>query len=232
MPQIAIETLDHDSRFNAWLAEPEGTPKGAIVVIQEIFGVNPGIRAKCEHWASLGYLGVAPDLFWRIQEGVELDPDVPEQFQEALGLMQKLDQDKAIADIEACIRDARVRLPEGGKVGCVGYCLGGRLAFMAATRTDVDASVGYYGVGLEGLMGERHAIARPLLLHIAGADHFVTPDKQALIHQGLDDHPKVTLHDYPGEDHGFATESGQRRSEQAAQLADSRTEAFFADQVG
>lgn len=232
MPQIAIETLDHQGRFNAYLAEPAGTAKGAIVVIQEIFGVNEGIRRKCDHWASLGYLGIAPDLFWRIREGVELDPDIPEQFQEALGLMQKLDQDKAIADIEACIRDARSRLPEGGKVGAVGYCLGGRLAFMTATRTDVDASVGYYGVGLEGLMGEKHAIARPLLLHIAGADHFVTPDKQALIHEGLDDHPKVTIYDYPGEDHGFATESGKRRSEQAAQLADSRTEAFFAENVG
>jgi carboxymethylenebutenolidase len=232
MPGIAIETLDHEGSFGAYLAEPDGTPRGAIIVIQEIFGVNPGIRAKCDHWARQGYLGLAPDLFWRIREGVELDPDVPEQFQEALGLMQKLNQDKAIADIEACIRDARSRLPEGGRVGCVGYCLGGRLAFMAAARTDVDASVGYYGVGLEGLLGEQHAIARPVLLHIAGADHFVTPDKQALIHAGLDDHPKVTLHDYPGEDHGFATESGMRRSEQAAQLADSRTEAFFAEHVG
>ncbi|HTU09339.1 MAG TPA: dienelactone hydrolase family protein [Allosphingosinicella sp.] len=231
MPRIAIETLGHDGSFGAYVAEPSGAPKGAIVVIQEIFGVNPGIRAKCDHWASLGYLGVAPDLFWRIQEGVELDPDVPAQFQEALGLMQKLDQDQAIADIEATIRAARSRLPEGGRVGAVGYCLGGRLAYMTAARTDVDASVGYYGVGLEGLLGEQHAIARPLLLHIAGADHFVTPDKQALIHEGLDDHPKVTIHDYPGEDHGFATESGQRRSEAAAQLADSRTEAFFAEHL-
>jgi carboxymethylenebutenolidase len=232
MPLIPIETLDHQGSFNAWLAEPAGTPRGAIVVIQEIFGVNPGIRAKCDHWASLGYLGVAPDLFWRIREGVELDPDVPEQFQEALGLMQKLNQDKAIADIEACIREARARLPEGGRVGAVGYCLGGRLAFMAAARTDVDASVGYYGVGLEGLLGEKHAIARPLLLHIAGADHFVTPDKQALIHAGLDDHPRIVIHDYPGEDHGFAAETGKRRSEDAARLADSRTEAFFAEHVG
>ncbi|HYD13443.1 MAG TPA: dienelactone hydrolase family protein [Allosphingosinicella sp.] len=232
MPLISIETLDHDGSFNAWLAEPEGTPRGAIVVIQEIFGVNPGIRAKCDHWASLGYLGLAPDLFWRIQQGVELDPDVPEQFQEALALMQKLDQDRAIADIEACIRAARSRLPEGARVGAVGYCLGGRLAFMTAARTDVDASVGYYGVMLEALLGEKHAIARPLMLHIAGADHFVTPDKQALIHEGLDDHPRVTLYDYPGEDHGFATEAGDRRSEAAAQLADSRTEAFFAEHVG
>lgn len=229
---IAIETLTGDGGFGAYLAEPEGTPKGAIVVIQEIFGVNEGIRRKCDHWASLGYAGVAPDLFWRLEPNVELDPDEPEEFKQALGLMQRFDQDKGIADIEAAIRDARSRLPEGGKVGCVGYCLGGRLAFMTAARTDVDASAGYYGVGLEGLMGEKHAIAHPVLLHIAGADHFATPDKQRLIHQGLDDHPKVTIHDYPGEDHGFAAEMGKRRSETAARLADSRTEAFFAEHIG
>lgn len=232
MTRIAIETLDGDGGFSAYLAEPEGTPRGAIVVIQEIFGVNEGIRRKCDHMASLGYIGVAPDLFWRIEAGVELDPDLPEQFQQALALMQQLDQDKAIADIEAVIRDARSRLPEGGRVGCVGYCLGGRLAFLCAARTDTDASVAYYGVGLEGLLGEKHAIARPLMLHIAGADHFVTPDKQALIHQGLDDHPRVTIHDYPGEDHGFAAEMGKRRSAEAARRADSRTEAFFAEHVG
>ena len=231
MATTEIETLDHDGRFNAYLAEPEGTPRGAVVVIQEIFGVNEGIRRKCDHWASLGYIGVAPDLFWRLEPGVELDPDVPEQFQQALGLMQRLDQDKAIADIEAVIRNARARLPQGGRIGCVGYCLGGRLAFMTSARTDIDASVGYYGVGLEGLMGEKHAIARPLMLHIAGADHFVTPDKQALIHKGLDDHPKVTIHDYPGEDHGFAAEMGKRRSEEAAKLADRRTEEFFAENL-
>ncbi len=232
MAKIAIETLDGDGAFDAWLAEPEGTPRGAVVVIQEIFGVNEGIRRKCDHWASLGYVALAPDLFWRLESGVELDPDVESEFRQALDLMGRFDQDQGISDIEATIRAARSRLTAGGKVGCVGYCLGGRLAFMTATRTDVDASVGYYAVGLEGLMGEKHAIARPLMLHIAGADHFVTPDKQALIHQGLDDHPKVTIHDYPGEDHGFAAEMGKRRSEAAAALADSRTEAFFAEHVG
>jgi carboxymethylenebutenolidase len=232
MTVIAIETLDGSGGFAAWLAEPEGAPRGAVVVIQEIFGVNEGIRRKCDHWASLGYIGVAPDLFWRLEPGVELDPDMPEEFQRALGLMQRFDQDLGIADIEASIRDVRSRLPEGGRVGCVGFCLGGRLAFMTAARTDIDASVAYYGVGLEGLMGEKHAIARPVMLHIAGADHFVTPDKQQLIHAGLDDHARVTIHDYPGEDHGFAAELGKRRSEKAARLADSRTEAFFAEHVG
>ena len=232
MATIDVPTLDDGGRFNAYLAEPGGAPRGAVVVIQEIFGVNEGIRRKCDHTASLGYVAVAPDLFWRLEPGVELDPDVADEFQQALALMQKFDQDKGIADIETTIRDARSRLPEGGKVGAVGYCLGGRLAFMTAARTDIDASVAYYGVGLEGLMGEKHAIARPLMLHIAGADHFVTPDKQKLIHDGLDDHPRVTIHDYPGEDHGFAAEMGKRRSEAAARLADSRTEAFFAENIG
>src|SRR3954470_2105258 len=145
--------------------------------------------------------------------------------------MQRFDQDKGVADIEASIRAARARLPEGGKVGAVGYCLGGRLAYMSAARTDVDASVGYYAVGIPGLLGEKHAIARPLALHIAGADHFVTPDHQQAMHEGLDGHPLVTLHDYPGEDHGFAAEMGKRRSEAAAQLADSRTEVFFAEHL-
>lgn len=231
MPTIEIATLDHHEHFGAYLALPSGTPRAAIVVIQEIFGVNAGIRRKCDHWASLGYLALAPDLFWRLEPNVELDPDVPEEFKRALGLMQKFDQDQGIADIEATIREARARLPEGGKVGAVGYCLGGRLAFMTSARTDVNAGVGYYGVGLENLLGEQHAIAHPLLLHIAGADHFVTPDKQKLVHDGLDDHPKVTIHDYPGEDHGFAAEQDSRRSADAARLADSRTEAFFAAEL-
>jgi carboxymethylenebutenolidase len=229
---IQIEALDGSGSFEAYVAEPSGKPRAAIVVIQEIFGVNPGIRARCDRWAESGYLAVAPDLFWRIKPDVELDPDVEEQFQQALGLMNKFDQGQGVADIEATIRAARARLGEGGKVGVVGYCLGGRLAFMCATRTDTDASVGYYGVGIDNLLSEKHAIAHPVLLHVAGADHFVTPDIQAKMHEGLGDHPKVTLCDYPGEDHGFATESGKRRSEEAAQLADKRTAEFFAEHLG
>ena len=232
MARIEVVTLKGDERFSAYLAEPEVDPRGAIVVIQEIFGVNEGIRRKCDHWASLGYIALAPDLFWRLERDVELDPDVPDEFQRAIGLMQKFDQDQGIADIEAVIREARRLLPEGAKVGCVGYCLGGRLAFMTSARTDVDASVSYYGVGLDNLLHEKHAIARPLMLHIAGDDHFVPKEKQQAIHDGLDDHPRVAIHDYPGEDHGFAAEMGNRRSEQAAQLADSRTEAFFAQHLG
>ncbi|WP_422055990.1 dienelactone hydrolase family protein [Sphingomonas sp.] len=230
MASIEIQAIDGSGSFAAYRADPAGTPRGAIVVIQEIFGVNEGIRRKCDHFASLGYVAFAPDLFWRLQPGIELDPDVEAEFKQALDWMGKFDQDKGVADIEATIRAARDA--SGGKVGVTGYCLGGRLAFMTAARTDSDASVGYYAVGVDGLLGEKHAIANPLLLHIAGEDGFVPAATQKAMHEGLDDHPKVTLYDYPGEDHGFATEMGMRRSEAAAQLADSRTEAFFAEHIG
>lgn len=228
MAMIDIETLGGEDRFQAYQAQPSGAARAAIVVIQEIFGVNEGIRRKCDHWASLGYLALAPDLFWRLRPGVELDPDVESEFKEALDLMGEFNQDQGIRDVEATIREARKHLPGKGKVGCVGYCLGGRLAFMTSARTDVDASVGYYGVGIDNLLREKNAISRPLMLHIAGADHFVDQPTQRKMHEGLDDHPKVTLHDYPGEDHGFAAEMGKRRSEEAARLADQRTEEFFA----
>jgi carboxymethylenebutenolidase len=227
---VSIATLAADDSFKAYVARPADAPKAAIVVIQEIFGINAGIRRKCDRLAEDGYLAVAPDLFWRLERGIELDPDVEPEFQRALQLMGDFDQDQGIRDIEAAIGWAR---KESGdkKVGCVGYCLGGRLAYMTAARTDVDASVGYYGVGIDGLLREKQAIAHPLLLHIPTEDGFVDKDTQKAMHEGLDDHPKVTLYDYEGLDHGFATEFGKRRAEQAAQLADKRTAEFFEEHL-
>lgn len=226
-----IPTLDGDGMIPAYVVRPEGTPRGAVIVQQEIFGVDAGIRKKAESWASRGYLAVAPDSFWRQQPGVEFDADKPEEFQQAVGFMMKHDFDLGICDIEAVIH--WIRREEGvPKVGLVGYCMGGRVAYQAAARTDIDASVGYYGVGIDQMLNERHAIARPLMLHIPTADGFVPPEAQKAIHDGLDDHPRVTLHDYEGLDHGFAAEIGSRRDEGGAELADSRTAAFFAQHLG
>lgn len=228
---VSISTLEHDGAFSAYCARPEGTPRAAIVVIQEIFGVNAGIRRKCDRLAEAGYLALAPDLFWRIEPGIELDPDVEAELKSAFQLMGQFNQDQGVKDIEATIRHAREVLGVE-KVGAVGYCLGGRLAYLVAARTDADASVGYYAVGIDGLLREKHAIANPLLLHVAGSDHLVPPEVQRAMHEGLDDHPKVSLRDYPGLDHGFATEMGQRRNEEGAKLADERTAAFFAEHLG
>ena len=208
-----IPTLSGQEHFPIYRAAPEGDAKAAIIVIQEIFGVNPGIQAKCDYWASQNYLALAPDLFWRLKPGLSLDPDIEKEFQMALNYMGKFDQDQGVLDIEASIHAARDAIggEDRSKVGCVGYCLGGRLAFMTAARTDINASVAYYGVGIDGLLGEKSAITQPVMLHIPTADDFVPPEAQAAMHEGLDDHPKVTLHDYEGLDHGFATESGNRR---------------------
>lgn len=226
---VQIPSLKNDGTIPAYVARPAGPAKAAIIVIPEIFGVNPGIRQKADKWAAQGYLAVAPDIFWRFAPGVELNPDVEAELQEAFGYFQQYDPTDGVYDIESTIK--WIRSQGVGKVGCAGYCLGGRLAYMAAARTDIDASVGYYGVMIDTMLDEAHHIANPLMLHIAGADHFVLPEAQAAIHAGLDGHPKVTLHDYPGLDHGFAAEMGDRRNEEGAQLADSRTEAFLAEHL-
>jgi carboxymethylenebutenolidase len=226
-----IPTLDGEATIPAFVARPEGTPRGAIIVQQEIFGVDAGIRKKAQEWADKGYLAVAPDTFWRQRPGIELSPYDEAQMQQALDHMMAHDFDLGMRDVEAVIH--WIRREEGvAKVGFVGFCMGGRIAYMAATRTDVDASVGYYGVMIDQMLGEKHEIARPLMLHIPMDDHFVDAATQRAMHEGLDDHPRVTLHDYAGLDHGFAAEIGARRDEAGAKLADGRTEAFFAEHVG
>lgn len=228
---IKINALGEDALFPAYVAVPPAAATAAIIVIPEIFGVNGGIRQKCDRLAADGYLAVAPDIFWRFAPGVELNPDVEAELQEAFGYFGQYDADDGVKDIEAVIHAIRGGLPGAAtiaKVGCVGYCLGGRLAYMAATRTDISASAGYYGVMIDQMLNESHAIANPLMLHIPTADHFVGPEAQAAIHAGLDNHSKVTLHDYVGLDHGFPAEMGERRDDAGAKLADSRTADFFA----
>lgn len=230
---ITVPVRAGEGAIPAYLARPTETPRAAIIVIPEIFGVNPGIVAKCDAWAAQGYLAIAPDIFWRFAPGVELDPDIEEQFQQALANMgryaeaQHHGRNHSVEDAQAIadwLREERAV----AKVGLVGFCLGGRIAYLCATRTDIDANVGYYGVMIDQALNESHAIANPLMLHIAGADHFVSPEARKAIHAALDPNPHVTLHDYEGLGHGFAVSSGRRRDEGGARLADERTAAFFA----
>ncbi len=222
---------DQGGAIPLYVAKPSGAPRGAIIVIQEIFGINPGIKQKADDWAAKGYLAVAPDVFWRQEPGLEFNPDVPEEFQQAVGYMMKHDFDLGIQDVEAVIH--WIRRDQGvAKVGLVGFCMGGKIAYMAAARTDVDASVGYYGVGIDQMLNESHAIAKPLLLHVPTADGFVPAEAQKAMHKGLDDNAHVTLYDYEGLDHGFADTFGARRDEAGAKLADQRTDDFFAAHVG
>jgi carboxymethylenebutenolidase len=173
---------------------------------------------------------VAPEVFWRQGEGIDLDSDVAAEFEQAIKYMQAHDFVSGLEDIKATIAWARSQ--GAAKVGLVGYCMGGLIAYQTSARTDIDAAVGYYGVGISQLLDEAPNISKPLMLHVPTADGFVPPEQQKAVHEGLDSNPHVTIHDYEGLDHGFAAEHGLRRDATHAEIADSRTEAFFAAHLG
>jgi carboxymethylenebutenolidase len=223
--RISIRTPD--GSFSAYVARPAAARAPAVIAIQEIFGVNQVMRDVCDRLAGLGYLAVCPDLFWRLEPGVDITDQSQAEWDKAFDLFGRFDVDKGVEDIRAAIDHARALPGCDGKVGAVGYCLGGRLAYLTATRTDCDASVGYYGVGIETYLGEAERLSSPLMLHIAEEDAFVPKQAQALIIGALKDRPEVTIHTYPGRDHAFARPGGAHYHAGDAELANQRTAAFF-----
>ena len=218
--------------LSAYVARPAATKAPAVVVIQEIFGVNQVMREVCDRLAGQGFLAVCPDLFWRLEPGVDITDQSKAEWDKAFDLMTRFDVDQGVEDIRATIDQVRASGGCSGKVGAVGYCLGGRLAFLTATRTDSEASVGYYGVGIEAYLPEAEKLAHPLMLHIAEDDGFVSKEAQAMITGALKDHPQVTLHTYPGCDHAFARPGGAHYDAAAAARADARTLAHFRQHLG
>lgn len=223
--RITITTPDGE--FSAYVARPKAASAPAVVVIQEIFGVNQVMRDITDGLASEGYLAICPDLFWRIEPGIDITDQSEAEWKRAFELFNAFDVDLGVTDIKATIAAIRADAGCNGKVGAVGYCLGGKLAFLTATRTDVDAAVSYYGVGLEALVGEAEKLTRPLLMHIAEEDQFVPKEAQAIIVQALKDHPQVEIHTYAGRDHAFARVGGEHYNEADAKLANGRTQQFF-----
>ncbi|MGH6827747.1 MAG: dienelactone hydrolase family protein [Rhizomicrobium sp.] len=216
-----------DGSFSGYLASPGAGRGPGLVVIQEIFGVNKVMRDIADGMASRGYFALAPDLFWRLEPDVQLTDKTDADFKKALDLMGRFDVDKGILDIEAGIRYLRARPECTGKVGALGYCLGGQLAYLTAARTDADAAVGYYGVNIQNRLGEAKAIRRPLMLHIAEADEYVPPDAQAKIEAALKTHPNVTIHRYPLMHHAFARVGGAHYDKAMADHANIRSATFF-----
>jgi carboxymethylenebutenolidase len=210
--------------MKGYLAKPAGGAGPAIVVIQEIFGVNAVMRGVADALAAAGYVALVPDLFWRLQPGVELSDKSEAEWKEALDLMGRFDIATGVEDIQASI-DCLRAMPGVTKVGAVGYCLGGLLAFLAAARTNADASVGYYGVNIPKFLGE--AVKKPLMLHFAAQDGFVPKPMQDIMIAGLKDNSLVTLHRYEGVDHAFARMGGKNWNAEAAALANGRTAEFF-----
>lgn len=223
-----IDIAAHDGgSFTGYLATPASGSGPGVLVIQEIFGINPGIRAIADRLAANGFMALAPDLFWRQEADVELDPSVQADWDRAFKFYQGFDNDKGVEDLKSAMKALRSLKGASGKVGCQGYCLGGLLAYLMATRSDIDAAVGYYGVGINGKVNEAKNIKKPLMLHIAQADAFVDAAAQAAVHQALDGNALVTLHDYAGMNHAFARPGGDNYDKTQADLADRRSLEFL-----
>ena len=231
MPDISIDASGGGS-FTAYLALPKGNRGPSVVVIQEVFGVNQVMREITNEIAALGYVALCPDLFWRQEPGVQITDKTEAEWQKAFQLFGGFDVDKGIGDLVATMNHLRSRPECSGKVGTVGFCLGGKLAYLMAARSDADCNVSYYGVGLDALLDEAKAISKPLLMHVAEKDKFVPPEAQAKIKEGLKGHPQVTLHSYPDVDHAFARIGGQHYDKAAADLANGRTRDFFKAHLG
>ncbi len=219
-----------DGQFDCYVARPKGdAPAPVVIVIQEIFGVNEGIRGKCQWLADAGFIAVAPDLFWRVEPHVELTDKTQAEWEKAFALMNKFDIDQGIKDLQIVMDKVRPLPGANGKVGNIGYCLGGKLAYLMSARSDTDASVGYYGIGIDQLLGEAKNIQKPLMLHIAELDKFSSPEKRDAVVSGLKDNKHAITYVYEGTDHAFSRVGGDHYDAAAAKLADERTVQFFRD---
>src|SRR5262245_12867712 len=224
-----VEIQGPDGAFKAYVARPAGTPKAAVVAIQEIFGVNAVMRGKADWLAREGFLAIAPDLFWRIKPGIDITDQTDAEWKEALGYMNQLDKNASVTDVQATLTHARGM--GVNKAGCLGYCMGGYIAFLAACRTDTDASVAYHGGGIHTALREAGNIKKPALLHNPMKDSFIPRDALDTIRETLKSNPLVTIYEYAEQDHAFTREGGAHYDEAAKQLADGRTIAWLAQNL-
>lgn len=230
MPDITINGRDGD--FAAYLSTPASGSGPGLLVIQEIFGVNKSMRQMCDDFAAQGFVALCPDIFWRQEPGIQITDKTDEEWQKAFQLFQGFDVDKGIEDLKDGLAALRDLDACSGKAGSVGYCLGGKLAFLMATRSDADCNVGYYGVGLDELLGEIGNISAPLMLHVAEEDEYCPPEAQAILREVLGSHARTTLHFYAGMPHAFARAGGIHYDADAASLANGRTYDFLKQHLG
>lgn len=218
-----IKSFD-GGEFDGYLALPASGYGPGIVVLQEIFGVNDYMRSVTDWYAAHGFVALCPDLFWRIERGVQL---TGADWDKAIEFYQRMDEDKAVEDSAAAMNFLRQHPACNGRIGAVGFCMGGKLAYLLSTRFKPDCAVSYYGVSIEKSLDEAKNLTTPLLLHIAGDDKFCPPEAQAAIHKVLDGNPLVTIREYPGRDHAFGRVGGEHYHAADAELANLRTLEFF-----
>jgi carboxymethylenebutenolidase len=225
---ITLNAADGGS-FGAYLAGPGNVPAApAVVVLQEIFGLSPFIRDVCDRLAQAGFLAIAPDLFWRQERGVQLNSDDPAARERGMKLLRGLDEARAVEDAAAALAYVRSLKQCTGKVAALGYCLGGKLAYLMAASTSIDAAVSYYGTGIHAALAEASKISTPLLLHIAAEDALCPPPAQQEIARALGGISRVTLRTHQGVGHAFARRGSAAYIAAAAEAADAETLSFLA----
>ncbi len=222
MTQTTI-TAPGGGSFTAYVASPKRESAGAVVLIQEVFGVNDAMRETANYVADLGFLAICPDLFWRIKPGIDLTDKSEAEWKQAVAYMNEFDQDRGIEDLRATVAAARTMPGSNGRVGTMGYCLGGRLAMMMALRSDADINISYYGVGLDAFLGELYRVHAPLLLHLAGEDAFFPAEARAKVLAAAEGQTHIRAWSYPAADHAFARVGGTHWQGLAAAIANGRS---------
>lgn len=204
--------------LDAYVAEPQGQPKGGIVVVQEIFGVTNHIKRIAGQYAAQGYKAVAPAMFDRIERNITLDY---KDIQQGIAYMQKLQWPNTLADLEAAAAEAR----SAGSAAVVGYCWGGTVAHVAASELDIDAAVSYYGGGVAKMLDKEPRC--PIVYHFGDQDHSIPlPDVEKIRSR----YPGRAVHVYPGAQHGFNCDERASYSAADAKLAFERSVAFLNEQ--
>jgi carboxymethylenebutenolidase len=219
-----------DGSFSTYVAYPAKVPAPAIIILQEIFGVNPDMRQTADELAAEGFVAICPDLFWRQIPNVELSDKT--DWEIGLKLYQAYDVTEGVADIVATMHAARSQPYTTGRVGVMGFCLGGLMTYLTATRAGFDAGVWYYGGRTEEFLSEADNLTDPLLMHVGENDEYISPTAQSAIKDAIKTNPKVEMHIYPGCFHAFARHRGTKFDEDAAKVANARTAEFFKKHLG
>lgn len=227
---VTLQTPDNQS-FEAYFAPAQPADAPGIVLIQEIFGINDSMRTLATEWSAKGFNVVVPDLFWRQEPGVQLEPRNEAEFARGVELMQAVDQDTATRDLEV----ARAWLASQighDRIGAMGYCFGGRMVVKMAADNRIRCAVSFYGVGLEGFVPELDDQTAPTQLHIAELDGYVPPEVRQLLIKQAEQRQHWEAHVYQGCDHAFARPDGEHWVEDAAQLANSRANDYLGRFLG
>jgi carboxymethylenebutenolidase len=220
-----------DGTFGAYVARPTSIAAPAVVVLQELFGVNADIRTTCDELAAQGFIAIAPDLFWRQEPGVDLDVTSEESWPHGLRLYMAFDREAGVRDVMETVRTAVELRESRGKVALLGFCLGALMVFLTAARYEVDAAVAYHGGDTEKYLAEVDRLQAPLLMHLAEEDEFISTQAQAEIKAALARKANATVYSYPGQRHAFARHNGAHYNAAAAALANERTSAFLHQQL-